>query len=337
MKNGVILAVFLVVLLFGCGKTVPETPESERDFLMGVVPSPKTIPETTFDDLTAAYEETGQIAEVTMVWTGTNIGQTEKLKQSRTLTGLGVYGLKPVLTLNFATIKEVQGVGLQYVIDAPEGATADLSNIEFRKLWVDEARSLAQEFEPEYLSLGNEINDYFYLNPDELDDYLSLYDEAYAEIKKVSPKTKVFVVFSYTHLIANNQWELLDTFNDRVDLIGLTTYPWKHFESPENITADYYTKLNSYTTKPIAFTEIGWVSNAESKSSESEQAAFLTRFIELTEGMDVEMIHWLFLHEPKLEGIVASVTKPETATISLKNRDGSKKEVYDVWLGLKNS
>ncbi|MBN2488914.1 MAG: hypothetical protein JXA98_07800 [Methanosarcinaceae archaeon] len=345
-KTVIILINFLIaslILSSGCvsdsGGNVPRVEEKSaketRNFYLGLVPTPKNIPETTWDETIAAYEETGELAEVTMVWTGTNIGQTEKLKQNKLITGLGVYGLKPVLTLNVATIREVPGSGLKYVIDAPENVNTDLSDPEFKKLWIEEAKNLAEEFKPEYLSLGNEINDYFYLYPEQLDDYLSLYDEAYAEIKKASPNTRVFVVFSYDHLIDNNQWYLFDIFNSRVDLVGITTYPWKQFDDPSDIPDDYYTGLEEYTDKPIAFTEIGWISSASHGSSEKEQADFLNRFLTLTEGMDIEMVNWLFLHEPEFTGVIASVTEPETSAISLKNRDGSKKEIYDAWLEMK--
>lgn len=329
--------ILLAVIIFISNQKSPAnqmTGES-RNFYLGVVPTPKNFPNSTFDDITAAYEETGKIAEVTMVWTGVNIGQTEKLKQNRVITALGVYGLKPILTLNFATIKEIPGKGLQYVIDAPEGVKADLDDPQFRSQWIGEAKSLAEEFRPPYLSLGNEINDYFYLHPDDLKKYFSLYDEAYKEIKAVSPKTKVFVVFSYTHLIDNNQWDLLRQFNGQSDLIGLTTYPRAHFDDPSQIPEDYYTRLNDYVDKPIAFTEIGWPSTPATGDSEKKQADFLTKFLELTKVMNIEMINWLFLHETEIGGVAGKIVDPGTASISLKNKDGTEKEVYGVWLRIK--
>ena len=121
------------------------------------------------------------------------------------------------------------------------------------------------------------------------------------------------VVFSYTHLIDNNQWDLFDRF-DKVDIIGLTTYPWKHFDKPEEISVDYFSKLNQYITKPVAFTEIGWV------GGEIEQAEFLVRFLELTADINMEMVNWLFLHEIEIVGIGKSIFSPESATISLKKQ-----------------
>ncbi|MBU0461287.1 MAG: hypothetical protein KJ574_01740, partial [Nanoarchaeota archaeon] len=151
----IILALF-VILATGCAQNKADISIGEqmtqqsggdtRSFYMGVVPTPKSIPATTFDDLTEAYKEAGDLGEVTPVWTDpAGIGQYAKLRQNRVITALRVYGLKPVITLNFATIKEVPGKGLQYVIDAPEGIAADLSDSSFRAAWVDEAKNIAQE------------------------------------------------------------------------------------------------------------------------------------------------------------------------------------------------
>ncbi|MEW6094155.1 MAG: glycosyl hydrolase 53 family protein [Chloroflexota bacterium] len=311
-------------------------PISDRNFLLGLVPSPRSVPETTFDDLIAAYQETGEIAEVSMVWTDpAGIGEYDKLSQNQVVTALRVYGLEPILTLNFATIQQAPGEGLIYVVDAPRGVNADLSDSEFRRLWIEEAKNIARDFKPKYFSLGNEINDYFYFHPEDWEEYLSLYDQARAEIKAVSPDTKVFAVFSLNHMLENNQFDLLETFNDRADLIGFTTYPWQEYNDPIDIPIDYYSQLQDYVNKPIAFTEIGWPSSQEQGSSEQEQAEFLIRFLELTKDMDLEMVNWLFLHTPELSGIAAVVSSPGTETISLKNADDSQKAIYPVWLALK--
>ena len=348
----VILMLAIVVSLAGCSLNNAGAPAqqpvnprhstydlciSERDFYIGVVPTPRTVPAATFDDITAAYEEAGDIAEVAMVWvTPSGIGQYDKLKQNNVITAFRVYGVRPVVTLGFATIRQVPEEGLKYVVDAPAGVNADLSDPQFRRLWVDEARKIAGDFKPEYFSLGNEINDYFYLHPDELNDYVSLYDEAFAAIKEASPDTKVFVVFSYEHLIENGQYDLLALFDSRADMIGLTTYPWNQYDAPQDMPDDYYRRIEKYTGKPIAFTEIGWISSAEKGSSEKEQAEFLTRFLQLTRGSDIEMVSWLFLHETSFSGESAAVFQPEAGTIALKHADGSKKEIYDVWLDLKD-
>jgi len=308
-------------------------PISKRSFLIGLVPNPANAPYSSFDDIVNAYEETGKIAEISMVWVEKQgIGEFDLLRQNKVITAVRVYGLKPFITLNFATIRKGAG-GLEYVVDAPAGITPSLSYSGFKSAWADEARNIAREFKPEYLSLGNEVNDYFYFHPEDLDSYLSLVGEAYSAIKEVSPNTKVLVVFSYDHLVENSQWELFQKFNDKVDLVGLTTYPYRRFSSPEVIPDDYYLRIKQYTDKPIAFTEIGW--SSVGANSEKNQADFLIRFLELTKGLDMEMVNWLFLHETTVSGIPGYISNPDVGTVALKKADGSKKEVYDVWIALK--
>lgn len=308
-------------------------PISKRSFYIGITPTPKNWPNSSFEDIIAAYEEAGKIAEVAMVWVEKQgIGEFEVLKQNKIIVALRVYGLKPVVTLNFAVLK-MSDSGIKYVIDAPQGISGNLSDPEFRSRWVKEAKDIALEFKPDYFSLGNEINDYFYFHPEEFNDYLNLFDEAKKEIKNVSPNTKVFVTFSYNHLIENSQWSMIEEFDSRVDLIGLTTYPWKQYKTPEEIPADYYSKINKHTSKPIAFTEIGWISSPP--SSERLQSEFLLRFLEITRGLKIEMVNWLFLHEVQLEGFIGTVSDPRTGTIALKKTDGTEKDIYSLWHDLK--
>ncbi len=109
----------------------------------------------------------------------------------------------------------------------------------------------------------------------------------------------------------------------------MTTYPWSQYSSPEEISDDYYSRLKAYTDKPIAFTEIGWISS--DGSSETDQAQFLVRFLKLTRDNNVEMVNWLFLHETSINGEQAAIFSPETGTVALKKADGSRKDIYNVW------
>jgi len=310
-------------------------PITERRFLIGMVPTPKSESETTFSDIVNAYQEAASLGEVVMIWASKpGIGEFDQLKSTRVVEGARVYGLKPVITLNFATIVNTDR-GLEYLIDAPPGVPAKLSDPLFIDRWVGEAKAIAEEFKPEYLSLGNEVNDYFTLHPGDFEAYLELLDVAYPAVKSVSQGTKVMVVFSYNHMIDNGQFWMLAHFSNRTDLIGLTTYPWKHFDSPGEIPDDYYLRIMDYTDKTVAFTEIGWTSSEDSGGSQKEQAEFLLRFLELTGGLEIEMVNWLFLHEIEIKDAVGSVVDPGTASISLKSSDGSKKEVYYLWQDLK--
>jgi hypothetical protein len=68
-------------------------PINGRCFHIGVVPTPKSVPDTTPEDIANAYQETGKIAEVSMIWTNpAGIGEYAELRQNRVITALRVYG-----------------------------------------------------------------------------------------------------------------------------------------------------------------------------------------------------------------------------------------------------
>jgi len=307
-----------------------DLPITKRNFYIGLVPNPANAPNSTFEDIINAYQETGKIADIGMVWVEKQgIGEFDLLIQNQVITGLRVYGLMPFITLNFAKIIETPN-GLEYVIDAPEGINPSLADPQFREMWKNEAKNIANEFKPEYFSLGNEVNDYFYFHPEDLNDYLSLIDETYDIIKEFSPDTIVLVVLSYNHLIENNQWNLIEKFNPKVDSIGFTTYPYKNFSNPDDLPQNYYEIIKEYTDKPISFTEIGWSSSGS--NNETSQAKFFLKFLDLTKELNIEMVNWLFLHETTLDGILGHISDPEIVTVALKKADDSEKEIYQYWI-----
>lgn len=63
----------------------------------------------------------------------------------------------------------------------------------------------------------------------------------------------------------------------------------------------------------------------------------MTRFLELTRTNNLEMVNWLFLHEVELAGVARYISDQEASTRALKKADGTKREIYDVWLDLKES
>lgn len=331
----------IILLSAGCiidnGDDLPEQEETpapaEDGYYLGITPTPRTVPET---DLAGAYEETGKICDVVEVWPSpSGIGSYSSLVGSRTITGIRVYGLKPIINMQFYTFEKIPGEGLKMIVDAPAGYEKNLSNPGFREAYMENAKNIAEEFHPEYLSLGNEVTAYYMTYPDDFDNFVSLYLKAYDEVKKVSPDTKVFVVFSQNQIEETDSWEIINKFGNQLDLLAFTTYPWKFYDNPEEIPEDYYTKLRTYSSKPIAFTEIGWPSAESANSSEKEQADYLKRFVELTDSMNIEFVNWLFLHEVEMSGTTLHVSDRATETIALKKSDGTEKEVYYVWTNMK--
>ncbi len=183
-------------------------------------------------------------------------------------------------------------------------------NEENKKIYMDSSVAFAETYQPEYFGIGVEINVFAEKNPEDFEEFVVFYNEVYGEIKKVSPNTKVFTVFQLEKMKglkmweieeSEPQWEMIDRFNS--DIVAFTTYPGLFYRDPSDIPPDHYTEIESHTTKPIAFTEIGWHSATSPEgweSSEDEQVEFIERFFELTKGMDVEIEVWTFMYSPDI-------------------------------------
>lgn len=305
---------------------------------------PRNFPNSTQDDWINLYEtlsETGELLGAYTDWTDSpeTAGQIPNVVDT-------VFGLAP--RYHFTPL-----IALGFFRDKPEGGlelSLALANAEEREKFKQVASAIAEKYQPLYLALGIEINHYYEHDPTGFDAFVSLYAETYEAVKAASPDTLVFPVFQYEMLRGGEfftgdgqnppQWELLDRFGERLDLVAFTTYPFLLYASPDGLPADYYAVIAKHTSLPAAFTEIGWPSapfpNAPDLpfgfaqggpygGSEDEQAAFVRRFFELTLGLDLALALWSFPHDP------AGQINPAFLSISLRHNDGRPKPALAVW------
>ena len=133
-------------------------------------------------------------------------------------------------------------------------------------------------------------------------------------------------LFGGANNASDNEWFLLDQFTNS-DLIAFTTYPGLIYTSPDQLPADYYYEIQLHTTKPIAFTEIGWHSAATPtgwESSENEQADFVTKFFALTSDVHPKMTIWSFLYDQN--------TVVPFNSMGLWRTDGTAKQAWNFWI-----
>jgi len=93
---------------------------------------------------------------------------------------------------------------------------------------------------------------------------------------------------------------------------------------------NYYTEIKSHTAKPIAFTEIGWHTDASPtgwESSDTEQAEFVVTFFTLTKDLNKELTIWSFMYDQDIFELFKSM--------GLRRRDGTAKPAWDEWLNAK--
>lgn len=300
---------------------------------------PRNFPNSSADDWLNLYEtldETGGLLGVYTNWSDSPDTAGSIPKVVRTAFGLAPqYNFTPVVALGFH--RDAPGGGLE--------PTLVLSDAGEREEFKAVAVAIAHTYQPKYLALGVEVNRLYNVDPAGFDDYVSLYAETYDAIKAASPDTLVFPIFQLElmkgkgYLTGNSegrqpQWELLDRFDARLDLAAFTTYPYFDYGSPADIPADYYSEIAARTTRPLAFTEIGWPSaplapapDSEYGGSEEEQAAFVKRFFGLTANTNLAIALWSFPHD-----LDAAPSNAAFDSVSLRRNDGTPKPALAEWL-----
>lgn len=349
MRHALLATITLTLTALACSSTptlvptanpTPAATESPaRSFEMGVAGLiPRNFPDPSDTDWLNMYEtlhETGELLGVYTNWADSSETVGEIPGVVNVAFGLAPrYGFTPLVGLGFH--RDVPGGGLELTIswDDPN----DVS--QFKQVAV----AIAQQYQPKYLVLGGEVNRYYEHDPANFDQFVTVYAEAYDAIKAASPQTLVFPVFQLemtkggAYLTGGSetrqpQWELLDRFGERLDLAAFTTYPFLDYGSPTDLPEDYYTEISTHTSRPIAFTEIGWPSaplatapESEYGGSPDEQAAFVRRFFQLTADTELVLALWAFPHDLGSGSFNAAMD-----SLSLRQNDGTPKPALAVW------
>lgn len=216
----------------------------------------------------------------------------------------------------------------------------DLSDTALRQAFIAEARYVAANERPAYLSLGTEINSTFERDPTAYRQFTAVYRDAYRSVKEVSPGTRVFVTFQYEELLGEipwlpphvARWELLDDFAGRLDLFALSSFPSFAFAVARKLPPDYYLQIGARTDAPIAFLPVGFASapgrDGVNSSTAPEQRRFLERLLGDADALEVELLVWYLGRDPASE-----VAPPADllATTGLRDAADVPKEAWAIW------
>ncbi len=312
-----------------------ELPLTTRSFLTGTTPSVNRTKNPA-----AAFILSKEVGRLTMFWVTPNgIGLFQQVSKQNPAAKKTNYeaiqdiGLIPVIHLNPWTVQPGKGV-----VRNDGSGSSDFSNPDFVARMCEEAGKIAERFRPRYFSIGNEINSvHEWLGPKTFEDLAALEKKLYETIKRASAETKVLVVFSYSQLVdlpGAPRFHLVEKLDGSYDVLGLTTYPWKNYEIPEELPDDYYSRIMKYTAKPIGFTEIAWSSDKAQGGSEQEQVEFLLRFLKLTRDIPLEFVSWAFLHDLPQESVTGFIIQKTHVGLGLRKYDGSPKRVWSYFRAL---
>jgi hypothetical protein len=120
----------------------------------------------------------------------------------------------------------------------------------------------------------------------------------------------------------------------RVDVVGLTLYPYLSKVSAADVPANYLDAVFSLVGSiPVAITETGWPASASTavawQPGEAQQTAYLSKLTSMISGRNVVLVNWLFLHP------MSSATPEILSTfgsVSLRNEGGAKRPIYDAFV-----
>jgi hypothetical protein len=219
----------------------------------------------------------------------------------------------------------------------PNSLGSDFNASGVRQAFKNIALRIARDYTPVYFALFSEINTYIMHHSEDKNNVLSLFEETALLVKQYSPGTKILTTFQYESMSGLTQlpahFNLINEFEENLDVVGITTYPSPFFIDPNQIPDDYYTKLKTFTGKPIIIAESGWPSGGNSSfhGSEQNQRNFLFRVFNITQDINLILWVWWFLHDWAQEGY-----EDFFKTMGLRTSTGTEKTSWLAWISIHN-
>ncbi|MBI9042853.1 MAG: hypothetical protein JEZ06_00115 [Anaerolineaceae bacterium] len=204
-----------------------------------------------------------------------------------------------------------------------------------------------------YLSIGNEVNDYFYTHRQEIEAYGTAFDQARNAIHRNHPDLPVGIVFAYHDAETLNTLDVIQTLN-RGDFIAYTLYLYNegfHFTRSPDLIGEYMDRMISLADgTPIAIVETGWSTSDVLDGSLENQSEYVRQVIAALKHrrQDIHFISWFTMHdsrpdfsyqqaltffEPGQEPGDAEMDAFVTflCYFGLRNADGTPKPAWDTW------
>lgn len=153
-----------------------------------------------------------------------------------------------------------------------------------------------------YLSIGNEVNDYFVRHRDEIPAYKTFFLEVRDRIHQEYPDVQVGMTFAFHDALRTNALDIIEELN-LGDFLPLTLYlyspPFDFDRDPAELEGTLGQILNLAGDVPVAFAEIGWNTADSLSGSEQDQAEFVReafRLLSLNRDR-IAFMSWFNLHD----------------------------------------
>jgi hypothetical protein len=239
--------------------------------------------------------------------------------------------------------------GTTNLIQIPSATVNDWTNSQARAKYISMLVNFVNKYRPKYIFLGNENDFYYESNLPDYANWIIAYNTAYDAIKEVSEDTLIGPVFNFEHLTGQgllngwntSYWEALEAHDlNRVDIVGLSVYPFFNYEDPADVPSNYlapvFAKIGD---RPLIITETGWPAqnlgslNPQWTTTEEAQIEYVTRLSTFTSGRNIPVMNWLFFNGLEDDGSQSEAWKI-FGSISIKNSQGNEYQVYNSWIDL---
>ena len=176
----------------GRSEPTPTTPPGpSRSFDMGLSSLPSVLPAESYGDTFELAATAGELILIQRVppWEALLADELfpsdEVVQTTMRETELAEeHGLELFVAIDPTDASE----GRRQLASLPEDwRGAGFADEEVRRAFVQYAQFVALNYQPKYLALGVEINSYEAQNPDDFEQFVTLYHESYAAVKELSP------------------------------------------------------------------------------------------------------------------------------------------------------
>lgn len=247
------------------------------------------------------------------------------------------YGYTPIIVFGWRTEQQLH-------VGVPANPTNDWTNAEAKALFLQMLIKFAA-LHPPYLFLGNESDAYYIDDPEDYGRWVSFYNQAYDAVKAVSPETQIGPIFQYERMSGQGfingwttaSWGAIEGHDlGKVDIVGITVYPWLSVATPEEIPDGYLDPLIEHIgDKPIAVTESGWPGDPLGlqtawEASPDAQLRFLDALDRILKDANVRILNWLHLYQMDVDPSTTGFA--EFMSISLRDAEGNERPIYDRWV-----
>jgi hypothetical protein len=238
----------------------------------------------------------------------------------------------------------------------PDLVGAPFDDPQFSERLVQFLMAFADRYEGRlhYLSVGNEVNDYFVSHREEVQAYAALFDKARAAVQADHPDLPMGIVFAYHDAERLGTLDVVHELN-RGDFIAYTLYLYNdgfHFTFEPSLIGEYLDRMIDLADgTPIAVVEIGWSTAETLQGTEADQAEYVRQVFSALEARreHFHFLTWFALHDslqehcaeqaltffepgqapsgPEMEAFVTFICH-----FGLINTDGTPKPAWEVWV-----